>query len=259
MKDINMNDFNVNITWNERETLAHLTWIERDQYPFAHAKALTRIAQESAEVVRKRTKQKFELKTDFIPKGIKIKPAKKADITRGGRASSSVFTAERISGFMPKQETGGERKPGSGTMGGGSSSKGKSLAIPGKGVAGSQFATTKLARKRLETASGKISKSKTPHALLNRLSQSGQKKTQQVKRGGSKKSPFVIRGKTSGIPMIVRRVGKKRYPLEILYIFRPSASYKKTWGMIDTVVEYVHKNYERVFTEELKAAVKGAK
>ena len=254
-----MNEFSVKIDWNKEETLAHLTWIERDQYPFAHAKALTRVAQESAEMVRKITKQKFELKTDFIPKGNKTKSAKKADIVRGGRATSVVFTAERISTFMPKQETGGTRTPGSGTMGGGSD-KSKSLALPGKGVGASQFATSKLARRRLETASGKISKSKTPHALLKGFyGKDSGNRTQQVKRGGRKGQPFIIRGRDSGIPMIVRRVGKRNYPLEILYIFRSSASYKARWNMVETVTDYVHKNYERIFQEELKAAVKEAK
>ena len=58
--------------------------------------------------------------------------------------------------------------------------------------------------------------------------------------------------------MIVRRVGKKRYPLEILYIFRSSASYKATWGFVDVVADYVNANYERIFKEELKKSVKEA-
>jgi hypothetical protein len=246
-----MNEFAVQIKWNKKETLAHMSWIERDQYPFAHAKALTRVAQESAEMVRKKSRETFELKTDFIPKGVAVTSAKKADIVSGGRATSSVFTKERIGSFMVKQEIGGERKATGASIGGGGDS-GKSLAIPGKGVAGSQFSTSKLARARFMSSSGKILKRFTPTELLKGTVQSTPKKTQ---RGGHKKAPFIIKGRQSGVPMIVRRIGKKKYPLEILYIFRSSASYKARWGMIDTVVEYVNANYERIFKEELKRAV----
>jgi hypothetical protein len=248
-----MNEFSIQIKWNKEETLAHLSWIERDQYPFAHAKALTRVAQEAAEKVREETRKKFELKTDFIPKGIAIKSAKKQDIVSGGSATSAVFTRERIGTFMPRHEEGGVRVAGNDEMGGGSDT-GRVLAIPGKGRAGSEFATSKSARARLETASGKIKSSKTPHELLKDY-KPGEKRTRAVSRGGRKGQPFIIKGRNSGIPMIVRRVGKKRYPLEILYIFRPRASYKATWSFVDTVVEYVDKNYERIFKEELKKAV----
>lgn len=249
-----MNEFSIQIKWNKAETLAHLSWIERDQYPFAHAKALTRVAQEAADKVRQETKKRFELKTDFIPKGIAIKAAKKQDIVMGGSATSAVFTRERIGTFMPKHEEGGTRSPESGRMGGGSDT-GRMLALPGKGVEGSQFSTSKSARARLETASGKIKSSKTPHGLLKDYKSN--KHTQDIKRGGRKGQPF-IKGRESGIPMIVRRVGKKRYPLEILYIFRSSASYKATWGFVDVVADYVNANYERIFKEELKKSVKEA-
>lgn len=249
-----MNELRVQIRFDKERTIEDLSYIEREQFPFAYASALTRIAEEGAEAVRQITAERFELKTDFIPKGISKSSAKKSDIRAGRPAYAVVFTKERISSFMPKHEEGEERRPESASLGGGSD-KGKALALPGKGVGGSQFATSKQARERFETGTGKIKRSKTPAKMLERYNRGGDlQRARKVGRGGRKKSPFVVTTK-NGMPMIVRRVGKKRYPLEILYVFRSSAKFEANWGMAETVQKYVDNNFERVFREEMNKAI----
>ena len=73
----------VNIRVLAEETMKGLSELEKQQFPFALAKTLTDLALGSAEAVRARTRAIFELKTEFIPKGIGIKPATKGDVKAG--------------------------------------------------------------------------------------------------------------------------------------------------------------------------------
>lgn len=192
------------------------------------------MAQKAAEAIRQKTRRTFDLKTEFIPKGIGIQSAKKADV-KMGRASSAVFTKPLISGFMPVHEEGGTRKP---TAHSGAGDKGRVLTIPSE----------QLETKSYRTKSGAVKKRYKPSTLL-----------QQKKGGGRKKLAFVIRGSHSGVPIIARRRTKERYPLEILYVFSRRAKYRPVWEFEDTVRASVYQTFRRTFEMNLQAAVASAK
>lgn len=97
--------------------LKGLSELEQKQFPFAYAKTLTDCAKLGQDVGRRKTREVFELHTEFIPSQIVVKPAKAADV-KVGRAVASVQGTEKI-GFMTIHETGGTKLP-----------KGSALAIP---------------------------------------------------------------------------------------------------------------------------------
>ncbi|ABK44561.1 conserved hypothetical protein [Magnetococcus marinus MC-1] len=81
------------------------------QVRYATAVALTRTAQDAQAEVRRRLPERFTIRTGWVAKGIRIKPAKKSDL----QASVRVLDP-----FMALQETGGAKR----------SQSGDSLAIP---------------------------------------------------------------------------------------------------------------------------------
>ena len=196
------------------KTLRSLTKLEQSQHPFVFAKALTLVAEGSAEKVRKRMRLAYDLKTEFIPKGVRRTMAKKSDIKSKGKASSVVFTMDKI-GFMGTHEDGSTRTPHSG----GRDDKGRSIAIPGK-----EFLN------KFYTKSGRTKKTFKPQTLLTNFS-----RTKGTKRGAysgtRRRLAFVVRSKKKGTPMIVRRRTQKRLPLEVLYVFSKKAKFKPTLNM----------------------------
>lgn len=235
----------VHLEFDYKTAKKDLDDLQKEQLPFAFAKTLTRVAKIAQVNVQARTRQYFELNSEFIPRGIGIIPAKKSDIKSMGHASSSVITKDRISTFMPIHETGGIRNP---SPFGGSHDKGRALAIPGK----------HLASRSYKTATGKIRKRWKPSTLLDKgrpHSKSRTRKTRNVTRGGRKGVPFIINGARSGVPMIVRRIGKKRYPLEILYVFTSKAKIPSGWRFEETVRSVANDLFESVFWYELAKAM----
>lgn len=210
-----------------KETKRDLTEIERQTFPTAYAKSLTFIAQDAAEAVRERTRSEYKLHTEFIPKGIGVKPARDSDMKATGNASSVVFTKPKISKWMPIHETGGTVTPIGGR---------KQFSLPGKDM---------LAEIDFRTRSGKVKKRYSPKRLLEGYNAS------KGQSGGNSKAlrrqPFVIRGTNSGVPMIVRRRGKKRYPLQVMYVFRARTRYRQTWRFEPTVRHMVEQRFQSVF------------
>lgn len=227
----------------EKEAYQALSRIEKEQHPFAFAKSITDVAQGAVESVQSRTRQAFDLKTEFIPKGIRRTSAKKSEIKSMGRTKAVIFTQKRISGFMPIHEEGGDRDPYSS----GGKDKGVSFAIP-----------SEMQGERMETKTGKTKKRFKPGELLKNYRG---RTTFGRPRGkaGRKRGPFIIHGKKSNVPMIVRRRGKKRYPLEILYIFTNRAKYKPEWEFEETVQNYVETHFPSIYKQNLAEAVRTAK
>ena len=81
------------------------------QIRFATAVALTRTAKDAQEEVRRQLPERFTIRTGWVGKGIRIKPARKNDLEASVRV---------LDDFMALQETGGLRK----------SQSGEALAIP---------------------------------------------------------------------------------------------------------------------------------
>lgn len=235
----------IKLEFDKTAAMRSLNDLERDQFPFAYAKSLTEVAALAQLAVQQRTRQHFDLHTEFIPRGIAKQTAKKSDIKNYGIAEAAVYTRDRISSFMPIHEEGGIRKPSARS---GGRDKGKALAIPGEHI--ERYST--------KTRTGKTKRRWRPGTLLDTgrpHSKSRTRKTKQVSRGGRKGKPFIIVGRGSGVPMIVRRVGKTRYPLEILYIFSGRARIPSGWKFEDTVHRVANEMFESVFRHELSVAV----
>ncbi|GAG40437.1 unnamed protein product, partial [marine sediment metagenome] len=230
-----------------------LSNIEKKQHPFALAKSITDVAQGAVKQVQIQTRRKFDLATDFIPKGVRRTMAKKRDVKMKGMATSVVFTMPKISGFMPIHEEGGKRDP---FMGKGTRSRkgittkdtGKYFAIP-----------SEMIEKKVYTTSGKVKKRYLPGELLKNFQKS---KSRNLGKGipmivrrqrGGTKTPFIIRA--GGAPKDKKRRGE----LEILHIFTSRASYSPVWDFEETVYDYVVRAFGTIYKRNLRKAVATAK
>lgn len=239
----------IRVTALTEETRRQLSSLELEQFPFALAKTLTQIAEGAAEAVRAVTRRNFTLRSgEFIPKGIRKIGAKKSDVKATGVGTAVVYTADKISGFMPIHEVGGVRTAGVGQ----GNDKGKYLTQPGEDIQ----------RLSYRTSRGAVKKRYKPSTLLQGNTQDRRLPVNvfaRVVRGegirNRKGKPFIIRGKSSGVPMIVRRVGRMPTPLQILYVFSKRAKYKERWRFEPTVQRYVDANFQTVLNNNLREAV----
>lgn len=229
-----------------KATKAALSSLEKTQFPFAYAKSLTETAEAARQGVGIQSRRVFDLHTEFIPKNIKKSGASKQDIQHFGFGEASVFTGKRLDDWMGLHEFGGTKEP---SMTGGGKDTGRSLALPGK----------ELKQKSYKTRSGRVKARFRPKRLLAGYTSSRGGRTQTVRRGGRKKTPFIIEGQRSGVPMIVRRTSKKRYPLEVLYIFRKEAKIDDTWKFGDTVKRVANFAFRKKFARNLKNAIDTAR
>lgn len=226
------------------DTIKDLNAMQRKHLPFVLAKTLTQTAKGAAGRVKMRTRQEFKLHSEFIPRGIRIRPAQKADLVRYGFIEADVHTAPLISGFMPLHETGGTKRPHATGM----KDRGASLALPASGVTSRAF----------KTRSGRVRKRWKPKELLkayneglrygpgSRVSRSG--------KGGRRKA-FITRSST-GTPIIVRRRSKARLPLEVLYSFIPRAQIDASWRFEPTVRRYVSFAIDKKFQRNMSQAIR---
>lgn len=233
------------MTIQSDETLRALSRLIGNDLPFASARALTWLAQSAQAAAQEHTREQFKLHTDFVPKGIGIIPARKSDMIAIGQGTSYVITKERISTFMPIHEFGGEREPVARVSG----DKGKAIALPAKD----------LKAKSYQTSTGAVRQRYKPSELLKDYHRVGSRggQVKQVIRGGRKGPPFIIRGRGSDVPLVVRRRGKKRYPLELLYIFSDRATYHPNWGFDEIVTAVVKDEYVAQFRKSYELELGG--
>lgn len=212
-----------------KEAQKSLSLLEKSQFPFAYALALTRIAQRGQQVAREKTKKQFQLHGEFIPNSIRIHGAQKSDIQMYGIAQSEIYTTEKIA-FMTLHETGGVKKPWFH----------QSLALPSiamKVVSG------------FRTGSGKIATKFRPAALLKYWN--AYKGGKRPKRKVKAKEPraFVAKGK------VLVRLGPERYPLQTLYQLEKTTKIKPLWGIEPLVRVTVEREFEGVFRKCLSEAM----
>lgn len=119
--------------------------IKRKQLPYATAVALTRTAQRAQSEIRKELPHRFEIRSPFIERGVRIEPASKqkleAAVLWRGPAGSKFGLS------LARQETGGRKRP-------------YSRALPSGYLA--------LPRDVKRGAKGIIPRSQRPGALLKR-------------------------------------------------------------------------------------------
>ncbi len=219
----------IRIDFNYRKEEKQFEGIAREQFPFAVALALTRTAIQAQKVVQKETQQKFRLHSMFIPRNIRVTPAKKKDIVKYGLAEAFVGTTKVIS-FMTLQETGGIKTP-----------KGRALSLPSAGL-GTGF----------KTETGKIRNQFRPKNLLSRMDKGGRPKRGKA-GSASKPAAFTAKG------MILVRQGPGRYPLRVLYKFEPKARIKPRWEFEDTVRMVVTNYFAHNMEASMRFALETAK
>lgn len=222
---------------HDRKARRSLNNLEKEQYPFALARALTLTAKSGQRAGRIATKRKFKLHTKFVTRNIRIIPAKKNDIKRFNKADAAVFTDKRITDFMVQHEPGALRRP----------ITSKKIAVP----------STSLKRQGFRTAGGRVKKKFQPRTLLKGISKTGM--SQGRKRTKSKvNKAFVIKAK-DGTSLIVRRVGDKAYPLQLLYTFKKTVTIKQRWGLERIVKMAFGRMFPRHFNRSMAQAVRTAR
>ena len=132
---------------DQKDFQKDLSALQREHFPFAMAKTLTQLAKLGQGAARAQTKKVFRLHTEFIPNGIRISPARKAEVRAGG-GEAAVYTADDID-FMVPHEEGGTKKP-----------RGQALAIP-------SFPAQRTTPD-LKTKTGKVRAKYMPRKLLER-------------------------------------------------------------------------------------------
>lgn len=235
------------IVMHSKEATRALTNLQKEQHPFAFAKSLTQVAEGAVLAVRSKMHREFDMKTEFIPKGVRRTPAKKSDIKNKGEGQAVVFTMKGID-FFTLHEEGGYREI---AISGGGADKGKAFAMPGSRDMGDS----------METSTGKIRANYKPKRLLQNyegINNTKRRGTGKSGRGRPKEA-FIIKHKTSKTPMIVQRRSKNRIPLKILYVFTRRAKYKPTLQMEKTVTGYVVRAFPTIYKRNMRRAIATAK
>lgn len=235
---------------DSRATLKAMAEISQRQFPFAFARGLTILAKAGKKAAQDRTRSQFKIKTEFIPQGITIQAARKAELKARGRTNAYVLTKPRISTFMPAHESGALKTPGAFS---GGSDKGRMLAVPARG----------LLRQPYRTKTGKVKKRFRPTELLKRYNQLRPEDAARVRGSRSRfgpRTPFLIRSKEGNRLLLVRRLStKNRYPLDVLYTFMPAARIPARWRFHPAVQKVVQVQYTRVMKLSMIQALQTAK
>ena len=202
------------------EVVKATAWLsnwQKQQVPFATAKALTQTAAAIQKEVRAELPQRFILRNDWVRQGIRIVPATK------GRLRAEVFSRDA---FMSLQESGGDKRPKSGN----------NLAIP-------------LAARR--TKRGLINKADLP-ANLGRAEYMITRGGKQVARRGREGAAFRFKA-ADGREYLALRRGDK---LELMYLLTPQASVKRALGLRTTGQRMYATTFNKLFGAALKDALR---
>lgn len=207
----------VNIDFND--FVRGLDDLAKRQVPFATAKTLTDVAKLGQMGVRRKTREAFDLHTDFIPSQVVITPAKTAD-AKSGKARAEVRGTDKI-GFMTIHEDGGTRRP----------IKGTALAIP-----------TFTAQKKipnLRTRTGRIRPKFMPKRLLEGWPQG------------------TNRGFTEDGLLFAKK--SKRGEVMPMFDFERSAEIDARWGFEEEVRQIVGLQASSLFRRNLLMAMASSK
>jgi len=211
--------------------------LAKRQLPFAIAKSLTDTAKDAQSATQRQTRKEFNLHGPFIPNGIRITAARKHDLVRYGFCQATVYTAPKISGFMPDHETGESRSP-----------RRVTIATPAKD----------LKRKAYRTKTGKVKKTYKPESLLRDYKPyRGGRKAITGRPGRGKGKAFITRTKRGSL-IIAQRTGRKRYPLATLYNLIDKAKIKPRWRFKETAMNDINLHYEWNFRKNIELAIRTA-
>ncbi len=231
----------INIKIDDTATRKALTKLQKKQYPFALAHALTLAARDGQRAVIGRTKRKFELHGRHTIKNVKVQNAKKTDVVHKHLAYSAVYTGKNIP-YMPQHETSAIKTP----------KYEKYVAVP----------ASDMKKKRYRTSRGVKQKWHPEHLmqqsiLAKRSNRGGPRPTG---KGRSKqKNAFIIESTKKRTPIMVRRRTMKRTPLEFLWVLKKRVKIKRTWSFYTTVDRRVSRTFDKHFRTAMRYAVKTAR
>lgn len=215
--------------------VAELDQMAQSQIPFAAAKALTDLASEIQREAREDLAHKFTIRRQWVSGGIKVEKAKKTDFPNLEAQVGSIDP------FMLLQEEGGEKLP-----------LKNSVAVP-----------IAARKEKSQVTSPRM----WPSALLQGK-ENGTKDYARVSMPGFK------------YPLIIRRLGRSRIKkmkraakhselakrkarlhnqFLIYYILSPHVTVPARWEFWKLGLSVCDKKYEKLFYQELMAAICGAK
>lgn len=265
------------------DTIRDIKRLHGKEWPMAIAKMFSHLSKDSQVVAVARTRNVFELHSEYIPRGIRNIPSTEAQINQSAKSLAKhfdMFAAVYLRGahdqkksleFMAHHETGKKRDANSSWT---SLANNEYLAMPG-----SAYKSGKKGKVRSETKtrSGRVRKKYTPTALLSRFSEAGSIYTGGTTRtpkypgrrpNGRAKipgAPFIIKSRQTGRPVIVRRTqrgastseGYRSGKLETLYTLHRKADIKgQEWKFEDAVIVTAKRGYKR---RALEASARVAK
>lgn len=208
------------VNFEVAKATAWLSNVQKNQVPFATAKALTQTAQAIQKQVQADLPQRFTLRNSWVRQGIRIVPATKAKLR------AEVFSRDA---FMSLQEKGGDKRP----------KKDTNLAIP-------------LAARR--TKSGLIRPADLPENL-GRSTFSVTRGGKQAARRGRAGTAFKFTASDGRTYLALRRGDK----LELMYLLTPMAKVRRRLGLRDTGKRMYAATFNKLFAAALKDALRSAR
>lgn len=198
--------------------IASLDAFAPDQFPFAVAKALTATAKEAQAAVRAAMPAEFILRRQWIVEGIRIRAARKDDLT------ALVFSKDP---FMGRQEYGGEKLPKLG---------GRYIAVPLAARPDDRM----LIPKELLPAN-------MPRAVYT-TSKTGKR---VASREGPKGAAFILPA-ADGRLYLARRLGRT---LQLLYLLVDEAEVQPRLRMGETTLGVVRQRFAKNLTIAIREAM----
>lgn len=98
----------VTVRFDTRDYKRQVEGFLRDQLPFATALALTRTAQRAQEALKVELRRDFTLRTKWVSKGIRIRPAKKRDLISRVGTLDSFMAPQALGGTKRARGAGGQ-------------------------------------------------------------------------------------------------------------------------------------------------------
>lgn len=227
----------IDLQSNIEEHAARLNALERKQLPFAAALASTRTAGRAQTKIRRNLPRRFTIRNKWVQSGIRVKPAKKTD----PRPRAVVWSRDD---FMYLHEEGGVKKP----------VDGKALAVPVLGFGRRGIVTSRSRPARLLRQYGYWV------APLGKHSKAGgifHRKGPRRKR--PKRYNKVVWRKSGRSGARYAEVGRKRQPIELVYVFTPQAKIEARFGFEEMTLSAVNRYFEKEFRAALAYALKTAR
>ena len=196
---------------------------------FAIARTLTDSAADARDQVKRQTRRVFDLKTDWILKGIRSTTARKNDL------ESRVYSKDD---FLKLQETGGHK----------TAETGGPLAIPGKSITDRRTSRGKIRRR--DWAATLLSG--VPKSISSAASEAGKQGGRGNKKRGNAR-PFVVErgGRRFVVRSDKRPRGSNRGTPVLVYNFEQRARIRPKWKFEETARTRFGRVYSRNYYKYL--------